>query len=128
MSFNLIIDWQEYTTYFRNHQITMELRPLKSYASVLLVPIFVKSAQTTKSKKNKADDYTADDLNLTYEVQDIAIKILPEHLRNLEGICVNDAAVTTQMLCEETIFAPLVMDIISELVARSQIGDADVKN
>jgi hypothetical protein len=157
MSFDIIIDWEPYKTDFNGHEITMELLPLKSWASILLTPIYLKTAQKAKHKKKielelareiKISEYndpgqdklkreniktnikniTADDINFAFEVQEIGKKILPVHVRNICGLSVNKLAVTNEMLCEETVFAPLAMDIIAELSSRSQLKPAEAKN
>jgi hypothetical protein len=125
MSYNLTIDWQKYETDFRGHKIEMEIRPLKRWASMLLTPLYLEGAET---KKNKNKKITSDEANYMYRVQGIGAKILPEHIRNITGININNKTITISDLCEETIFAPLAMDIIAELSRISQLSDNDVKN
>ena len=137
-SFNFIIDWQEFTTDFRGHTITMQLRPLKSWASVLLTPIYIKSTQkklekdaqkkTEENEQDKLKSLTVDDFNFGFEVQKVAAKIFPEHVKDIQGIQVNGQPVTIETLCDESVFATLCMDIIAELSARSQLTEAEEKN
>lgn len=129
MSFDIIIDWEPYTTNFKGHEITMQLRPLKRWASMLLTPIQKKAFLVLKKKSNDADGIvTEDDINFVYEVQTVAEKIFPDHIKNFEGLTVNKLAVTAKLLCEETIFGPLCIDIISELIQRSQLSEQEEKN
>jgi len=160
MSFDIIIDWKEFKTTFQNHEITMELRPLKRWASLLLTPIGKEARDAAiKAKNRKAQLYneisgsnphmseeeinqrviatykkeqsysvTEDDINFVYKVQEKGEKVFPEHVRNIKGLSVNGAPITNDILCQETVFGPLCISIISELMNRSQLTEQDEKN
>lgn len=143
MSYDVVIGWGPYKTDFRGHEITMLLRPLKSWASILLTPIYIKTEEKAgerekakaKEEKAKADGkklppkkLSADDLNFSYEIQKAAEKILPDHVKDISGITINKIIITVKDICEETAFATLSMDILSELTARSQLDEQEVKN
>lgn len=125
MSFNLTIDWKPFETDFRGHKITMELRPLKRWATMLLTPIYLEAANMKASKKKTV---TADEANFSYRIQEIGLKIFPDHVRNLNGLQINNVGITIDDLCDESIFSPIVMEIMGELSTRSQLIDDEVKN
>ena len=138
MSYNLLIDWQKYETEFRGHKISMELRPLKRGTSILLIPFFIEAekrrAEIKAQKKKipqKTDverEATGEELSFMYRVQEIAEKILPDHMRNFEGLTINNNAISANDLCSESIFASLVMNIIAELAKITQLTNDEVKN
>lgn len=138
MSYNLLIDWQKYETEFRSHKISMELRPLKRGTSILLIPFFMEAekrkAEIEAQKKKipqKTDverEATGEELSFMYRVQEIAEKILPDHMRNFEGLTINNNAISANDLCSESIFASLVMNIIAELAKITQLTNDEVKN
>ena len=125
MSFNLTIGWKPYEVDFRGHKITMELRPLKRWASMLLTPIYLEAADMKANKKKKV---TADEANFSYRIQELGMKIFPDHLRSLSGLQINNVDITINNLCDESIFASVVMDVMAELSSRSQLKDNEVKN
>ena len=127
MSFDFIIDWEPYTTDFRGHELTMQLRPLKRWASILLTPLYEESAVIEKKKKEKKQ-FTSEDLNFQYRVQEIATKVFPDHVKDITGITINKQPLTVQTLCDETAFGALCMDIIGELSQRSKLLSDEEKN
>lgn len=127
MSYDFIIDWAPYTTDFRGHEVTMQLRPLKRWASMLLTPLYEESEKLDKKKKRK-EEFTTDELNFTYRVQEIAAKIFLEHVKDIVGITINKQPITVQMICDESAFGSFCMDIIGELSKRTQLSDNEEKN
>jgi hypothetical protein len=123
MSLNFIIDWTPYTMQYMGQEISMEIRPFKTWASILLTPIIYES-----SKIKSSDGASIEQMNLAYETQKIAIKILPEHIKNFNGITINGSNVTIEQLCDEAVFAPIVMDIIAEIAKRSHLTVEERKN
>lgn len=135
MSFDIIIDWEEYETDFKGHEVKMQLRPLKRWASLLLTPIFKVSREAYLENKRKKDNaevepekVTEEDINFAFNVQEIAIKVFPDHVRDVTGITVNKQAITVPILCEESAFGPLCIDIVGELAKRSQLTEPEAKN
>ena len=143
MSFDIIIDWEEYKTDFRGHEVKMQLRPLKRWASMLLTPIFKRSREVyleNKRKKDKAENnpkeetekepekVTEEDINFAYRVQEIAMKVFQDHVKDIVGITVNKEAITIPVLCEESAFGPLCIDIVGELAKRSKLTEPEEKN
>lgn len=127
MSLDFIIDWEPYKTDFRGHDVTMQLRPLKRWASVLLSSIYEESAEIEKKKKKK-EKFTINDINFQYRVQEVATKVFPDHVKDIVGITINKQPMSVQTLCDETAFSGLCMDIIGELSKRSQLLGDDEKN
>ena len=135
MSFDIIIDWESYETDFKGHEVKMQLRPLKSWASILLTPIYmemetrVKKIKAAKDEKRDISDImTEDDIKFVYKIQEVAKKVFPDHVKDITGITMNGTPVNAQALCEETFFSYLCMDIIAELGKRTQLDSAEVKN
>jgi hypothetical protein len=145
MSFDIIIDWEEYKTDFRGHEVTMQLRPLKRWASVALTPIFKRSREkfienekkkrqieVEKSEgiepKNEPEKVTEEEINFAYDVQAVAEKVFPDHVKDIVGITVNKLAITIPVLCEESAFGPLCIDIVGELAKRSNLTEQEEKN
>ena len=68
----------------------------------------------------------------SFELLHVAKRIFPDHVRNLTGLTLlRDGATvpaTPEALCEEAPLLPLAGEIISRLVAISEIGAAAEKN
>jgi hypothetical protein len=62
----------------------------------------------------------------------VARRILPEHVRALEGVLLvqggERAPASLDALCDEAALIPLAGEIVSRLVARSEIPPAAEKN
>ena len=126
MSLNYILDWVPYEMEYESEKISMEIRPLKSWASILLTPFLIEAGKQRKDNGNNA--LTAETLNLSYEIQKVADKIFSEHVRNITGININSNPVTLQELCQESVFAPIVMDIIGQLTSITRLTKEETKN
>ena len=133
---DFIIDWKPYETTIDGYPITLELRPLKAWAHILLLPYFLKMDELAENSKKiasetdeqKINDWVIKSSTLTVELQEICKKIFPDHVRNITGFTVNNKPIDTLIICEETMFGTLVMDIVGELAKRSRISGAEAKN
>jgi len=127
---DVVIKWEEYETEFGGDPVTMELRPLQRPAMLLLMPYISEAT----SRPGPADPMNLKDGELievvmdSYKVQGLVMNIFPEHMKNLEGLTVNKEPVTCQMLQDEIILNPLVVDIMTKLMNISQLSKEDQKN
>jgi hypothetical protein len=114
---NIIIDWQPWSTKFSTAEVTMDLRPLKTSAMLLLMP----------HMNINMDDAVAL-VATSMEVQALAPQILPEHVRKIDGITVNGQPITPEHLAEESIFTQLTAEIMGQLMAISTVSRDAEKN
>jgi len=133
MPLDIVIGWQPYETVFHGHKVTMELRPLKSWAMFALAPYL-------EGERRKPDESVKDFVKrLTPEqkeklskssrkIQGLAKDIFPEHVQNIQGITVNKEPVTWEHLAEETIFMTLAVEISGQLAAISSLDEMSAKN
>jgi hypothetical protein len=113
-----LIDWQPFKTEFRGAKVKMLLRPLKTGAMLMLMPKF-------ESADGDVDKIT---LNPA-EVQEAALEIFPDHVKDITGITVNNGQpVTPQILANESIFYALSMEIIPKLFEISHLSQEQEKN
>ena len=97
---DIIIDWRKYETEFAGEQISMEIRPLKSWAMFALQPYL--DNPNPKLKKETAKEYakrlTSEEKtilsNNSQKIQELSDKIFTEHVKNIEGITVNQKPIT----------------------------------
>jgi hypothetical protein len=126
MSLNYILDWIPYEFEHEGEKISMEIRPLKSWASILLTPFLIEAGKQRKDNENNV--LTVENLNLSYELQKVADKIFSDHVRDIRGITINSNPVTLQELCQESVFAPVVMNIIGQLTSITRLTKEEAKN
>lgn len=125
MEFDL--DWRRETS-ATWPDVSYEIRPLKVWAFHQLLDFW------GQSERSDSDALTTGKINPSDGVRliEIAARIFPDHVRALEGIRVKRddqvGAPSIEMLCEETQFLPLAGEIVSRLVAVSEIGSQDEKN
>ena len=66
------------------------------------------------------------------KVIEVAKRIFPDHVRGLAGLTIvqdgEGREATPEGLCEETALLPLAGEIISRLIAVSEIAESDEKN
>lgn len=133
---NIVIDWKLFkpTTKVRGKDISVEVRPLKSWAWLLLAPIMEKIPERNPGENSK--DYLnrltiEEKRNLESEsikLQQLAEKIFPDHVQMFEGVTINGMQPTAKELSEEMIFMGVVVEIMMHLVTISTIGEEDLKN
>jgi hypothetical protein len=113
---SLILDWQKKEFKFKGEVITIELRPLKRKAMIELLPYMTGGSITAKT---------------ALEMQGIAAKIFPDHIRNiqgLEGVTIEGRPVTIEDLSEEMTFFNLTTDIIKALAEVSSLDKVSEGN
>lgn len=126
---DIIIKWEKYETEFNGEVVTMNLRPLKRPAMLLLMPYITEA--TVREPKSADDMNDSDIIGVvmdSYKVQGLVGDIFPEHMKDLKGITVNGEPVTPEMFQEEIILNPLVVDIMTKLMNISQLSKEDQKN
>ena len=86
---DIIIGWQPYETEFNGETVTMELRPLKTGAMMLLAP------HMTADLSDNARLFIS-----SLELQGLAGEILPDHVRGIKGVTVNGQDLTPEIMAE----------------------------
>lgn len=137
MGINIVIGWQEYETTFKGKKIKMEIRPLKRWASFILTPLFAKiEGLPNRKKKEKTIDYIKRLKPEQFEqmteifgkVQDASASIFKAHVRNIEGITINDKPVDFDIMAEESVFLQLCLELSGKLIEISSLSEGDEKN
>lgn len=123
MTYNISIGWQKYDTEFNGHPVSMEIRPLKNSAMITLTPYLGKAETIKEDGKNMVEAV----VNM-YDIQRIAKDILPDHVKNITGLTVNNEPPTPETLADESMLSSLVLDIIGKLSLISQLTREDEKN
>lgn len=109
-------------------EVRCELRPLKVWAFQELL-----SAWEVEGKPlGEAETRPAATQIKGARLMAVARRILPDHVRALEGVTVRldgqTAPASLEQLCEETALMALAGEILSRLVAISEITEAEQKN
>lgn len=115
---DVLIGWTKKEFKFNGEIITAELRPLKRSAMLLLSPYISMGEEKEQSKL----------MATALELQELAEKIFPEHVRNIENLTVNGNPVKVEELAEESVFCALVGSIISTLSIISSLTTDQAKN
>lgn len=122
----LNLDWRRETSAVWP-EVGYELRPLKVWAFQELLDYW----EQHNRKGAEADSPPSVSAVDGVKLMDVARRIFPDHVRALEGLQIlregQTGAATVEVLCEETQLLPLAGEIISRLVAISEIGIADEK-
>ena len=121
-----LFDFQKYETTFVGKPVTMEIRPLKSREMIQVLPIIAKINKKMKEQPELKDKLRFDDeesITMALSVQDKVKDIVPNAVRNLEGIDDN-----WTVICEEFYYLPFVLELVLKLTAISQIGEPAIKN
>ena len=108
---------------FEDHNITIELKTLTRKAMLILTPlvadVFDEERQTDKAFL----------MGSSFEMQGAAAEVFPDHIKNIQGITVNNGEpVTIEHLYNESVFAPLAVDILLTLFNISNLVKDDEKN
>lgn len=131
---NYIFDWRRHETAFDGEAVTMEIRPLKSWAMLELMPYL--DEPKPRKEKESIEDYikrlSPEDRRRqqkeSQQVQALAERIFPEHVRNIEGFLIDGKAPTAKALAEETAFMDFTVGVIMALVSISSISREAEKN
>jgi len=126
MSLDLIIGWQSFETEFRGETIKMEVRPFKRKAMLAVLPYLSKKVPDVKEKMT--EDEISDLADKGFELQGLASQLLPDHLRNIQGITLNNRPPSFDDLADEPVFLPLTLAIITKIASISNIDQIDAKN
>ena len=123
----LNLDWRrESSTVWP--EVSYELRPLKVWAFQELLDYWERHSGDKPEDSALAKISAGDGVKLI----DVAGRIFPDHVRSLLGLTASKdgqhGEVTLDMLCEETQLLPLAGEIVSRLVAISEIDADDEKN
>lgn len=109
-------------------EVACELRPLKVWAFQEVLEAWEGQRQPSATEGEKPLPAPIKGTPL----MTVARRILPEHARNLQGVTVRldgqSRPATLEQLCEETALMPVAGEILSRLVAISEITEAEQKN
>jgi hypothetical protein len=125
----LNLDWRRETSALWP-EVSYELRPLRVWAFHELLAYWQSSGVSAPDRPSDSTGRpnAAQGLGL----MTVARRILPEHVRALEGVILvqggERAPASLESLCEEAALMPLAGEIISRLVARSELPPAAEKN
>ena len=131
---DLTIGWRPYETTFMGEKITMELRPLKSWAFYEIIPYLDNPNPRRKDETNeecmkRLSPAEIEGLrNSSKELHLLSAKIFPEHVRNIENLVVNGMPVTPDIIAEESIFMGLAIEISGQLGVITSITENESKN
>jgi len=116
---NLCIDWKKVEVEFMGEKITAEVRPPSPDHMLVLTPHL---------------NFTGEGMNeieatqKIYKMQNAVVPILPEIIRNIEGVTNNGKPVDSVMLGTESAFGTLVMLLITEVINSANLDKESEKN
>ncbi len=109
-------------------EVSFEIRPLKVWAFQELLAHWECQSEEQPGEPGAMRVSASQGVKL----MEVARRIFPDHVRGLDGMTAvrdgRDCEVTVDMLCEETQMLPLAGEIVSRLVAISEIGSSGEKN
>jgi len=126
MALDLIIGWQSFETEFHGVKVSMEIRPFRRKAMMAVRPFLATGMPDIKD--DMSDEEVGKLADKAFELQELAGRILPDHLRNIEGIRVNGQQVSIEDLAEEPVFLPLTLDVVTKIAEISNIDREQEKN
>ncbi len=125
MEFNL--EWRHRTSSVWP-DVGYEIRPLKVWAFQELLAYWEENGSPAGEASQGHGGIAVKNTRL----MEIAKRVFPDHVRNLEGISLRENGksepATVERLCEETLFMPLAGELISSLIAISETGEEEEKN
>ena len=128
---NLEIDWKKVTVVFMKEEVSAEIRPLSTKAFNLLLP-YVSDSDAFTEKENESDEEKQKRFlkasSRMAELQWLGKDIFPTHLRNIEGITVNNKPLTFEQLANEVSLAPLASAFLTHMMSITQIDETSEKN
>ena len=117
---DVLIEWRKEIFTTMGEEVSCEIRPLNREAMMVITPLIA-------SALGKEND-TAYMMGSTFEMQEKAAEIFPNHVRNIQGLTVNNGQpVDVDILTNESVFARLCVDILSKLFEISTLTDAEIK-
>ena len=126
MALDLLIGWQPFETGFRGEKVTMEIRPFRRKAMMVVVPYITKGTPEIKEHMDEKEIGSLADS--AFELQALAADILPEHVRNIQGITLNGQPLSFEDLAEEPTLLPLTLAIITQIASLSALDSGEAKN
>jgi hypothetical protein len=109
------LGWRTFKPEWGNGDISMEIRPLKVPALLLVEPMLT------------AEDESP--VRRTLELQQAAEGFFPDHVRNLMGMTDNEGTpIELSALWEESFFYSLTNEIVNELLRISKLDKEESKN
>ena len=129
-----ISTWEDFKTELQGEEITMQLRKLTREAYLDLLPLLSKAEEAQASaKKDEAGQLTerSDILKITIasgELQEIGLKIFPEHVKDIRGVQIDSKEITGKELASESALTQLSSTVLSQLFFISQLREPDSKN
>lgn len=115
-------------------QVSYELRPLRVWAFQELLACWADAEGSPASggEGGAQDAGRAAGLVRTARLMDVARRILPDHVRGLEGLRVRGeggpAEPSMEALCEEALLMPLAAELVERLVEISALEPGAEKN
>lgn len=116
------------------NEISVEVRPLKNWAWLELLPLMQQMIPKNTGESTKdylarlSPDERASLEKESINIQRLAKTIFPEHVRNFQGVTVNGEPPTPEQLSEEVIFMGITIEIMMHLITISNLGEGDLKN
>jgi len=136
---DLIIKFETYEIEIAGQKVTMELRPLKREHMILLSSIFndmmdeepnvpepptdKKEVTITIDPKKALRQFTK---NLEY--QKYAEEIFKNYVKNIQGLRINGAVPTPEDFANEPALCNITIQILTELIIRSNLKFNEAKN
>lgn len=123
----LNLDWRGYSSEIWD-DVSYEIRPLKVWAFQELLSFWETSGRQAEGEEAVIRVSPSDSAGLMA----VAKRIFPDHVRKLSGLTVVEEGrkrkATLESLCEETAMMQLAGEIVSRLIAISEISGNDEKN
>jgi hypothetical protein len=116
---NLCIDWKKVEVEFLGETITAEIKPPTPQHMLVIAPHLMLIDTDTSDEKNTLR---------IFEIQQAVAPILPEIIRNIEGMEINNKPVDPALLGTEASLGVLCVNLISEVVAASNLNKESEKN
>jgi len=126
--FDLIIKFEPYELEIEGQKITMELKPLLREHMILLASMFEDIAETKEDAKSNQKKKLIKQYSKNLEYQKFADPIFKDHVKNVQGLCINGAEPTYKDFADIPALCNITIAILTELVIRSSIKFNDIKN
>lgn len=127
-----LFDFRPYATKHKGEDVTMEVRPLKTKEMAIALSFSMTMQQNKDAiKVEKLEDGTKkitigspEAIKTMYDFQTQSLPVVSNAVRNLEGTPDDDWTV----ICEQSYYLPLVLDIMTHLMKITQLSEGDEKN
>ena len=114
------LGWRRFTPEWGDGSISMELRPLRRGAMLLILPQL--------DEFNSREGERIYRLTDTYKMQGLAAQVFPDHVRNLAGLDGEGGPMTVADIGEEAALHLLASEIMAQLLRVSRLTADEVKN